>query len=152
MSYNKHTWETGETITAEKLNNIEDGVENAGNSIQRVAHLKLYNKYSLTFSKDVSISAYQWDYFDADSESSEPIDMSTLPDYDFIIVEGVNIFAYDDNDREVYSSLMKYQARKASEGDDEPIGFYITVNPITNGTKTCPANYWYVAQISLYKI
>lgn len=26
MSYEKHTWETGETITAEKLNHIEDGV------------------------------------------------------------------------------------------------------------------------------
>ena len=37
MSYSKHTWENGETITAEKLNNIEQGiaskyyiVENAG--------------------------------------------------------------------------------------------------------------------------
>ena len=29
MSYEKHTWETGETITAEKLNNLENGVENA---------------------------------------------------------------------------------------------------------------------------
>lgn len=28
MSYEKHTWETGETITAEKLNNIENGIEN----------------------------------------------------------------------------------------------------------------------------
>ena len=26
MAYEKHTWETGETITAEKLNNLEDGV------------------------------------------------------------------------------------------------------------------------------
>lgn len=30
MAYNKHTWTTGETITAEKLNNIEGGVANAG--------------------------------------------------------------------------------------------------------------------------
>lgn len=28
MAYEKHTWETGETITAEKLNNLEDGVKN----------------------------------------------------------------------------------------------------------------------------
>lgn len=27
MSYTKHTWVTGETITAEKLNNIEDGID-----------------------------------------------------------------------------------------------------------------------------
>ena len=32
MSYNKHTWETGETITAEKLNNLEDGVANLDSS------------------------------------------------------------------------------------------------------------------------
>lgn len=31
MAYEKHTWETGETITAEKLNNLEDGV--SGNTI-----------------------------------------------------------------------------------------------------------------------
>ena len=31
MAYEKHTWETGETITAEKLNNLEDGV--SGNRV-----------------------------------------------------------------------------------------------------------------------
>lgn len=30
MSYTKHTWENGETITAEKLNNIEEGIEDSG--------------------------------------------------------------------------------------------------------------------------
>ncbi len=30
MSYEKHTWETGETITAEKLNNLENGVASSG--------------------------------------------------------------------------------------------------------------------------
>ena len=30
MSYNKTTWANGDTITAEKLNNIENGIENAG--------------------------------------------------------------------------------------------------------------------------
>ena len=29
MAYEKHTWECGETITADKLNNIEGGVEEA---------------------------------------------------------------------------------------------------------------------------
>ena len=28
MSYNKTTWQTGDVITAEKLNNIEEGIEN----------------------------------------------------------------------------------------------------------------------------
>lgn len=30
MSYEKQTWETGEIITAEKLNHMENGIENAG--------------------------------------------------------------------------------------------------------------------------
>ena len=30
MSYEKQTWTTGETITAEKLNHLEDGVASAG--------------------------------------------------------------------------------------------------------------------------
>lgn len=33
MSYEKHTWETGETITAEKLNNIEEGIGENSNFI-----------------------------------------------------------------------------------------------------------------------
>lgn len=32
VSYEKTTWETGDTITAEKLNNIETGIEEAGSS------------------------------------------------------------------------------------------------------------------------
>ena len=30
MSYDKNTWQTGDVITANKLNHIEDGIENAG--------------------------------------------------------------------------------------------------------------------------
>lgn len=33
MSYEKHTWQTGETITAEKLNNLEDGVASNGGDV-----------------------------------------------------------------------------------------------------------------------
>ena len=31
MSYTPTTWQTGDTITAEKLNNMESGIENANN-------------------------------------------------------------------------------------------------------------------------
>lgn len=36
MSYTKHTWVTGETITAEKLNNIEDGVDDVSRQLSDV--------------------------------------------------------------------------------------------------------------------
>lgn len=34
MSYVKTVWETGDVITAEKLNNLEDGVANAGSVLK----------------------------------------------------------------------------------------------------------------------
>lgn len=36
MSYTKHAWVTGETITAEKLNNIEDGVDDLNQQISGI--------------------------------------------------------------------------------------------------------------------
>ena len=33
MSYTKQTWETGDTITAEKLNHIEDGIDDASRQL-----------------------------------------------------------------------------------------------------------------------
>lgn len=33
MAYVKQTWETGQTITADKLNHIEDGVANSGGGL-----------------------------------------------------------------------------------------------------------------------
>ncbi len=41
MSYTPTTWATGDTITAAKLNNIEDGIANAGggwDAIIRLTH------------------------------------------------------------------------------------------------------------------
>lgn len=35
MAYEKQTWECGETITAEKLNHMEDGIANCGGGVQR---------------------------------------------------------------------------------------------------------------------
>ena len=43
MSYTKQTWATGDTITAEKLNHIEDGIENIGGIVY--LHLVLYEEH-----------------------------------------------------------------------------------------------------------
>lgn len=40
MAYEKHTWQTGETITAEKLNNLEDGVDSNNSSIVNIKLIK----------------------------------------------------------------------------------------------------------------
>lgn len=41
MSYEKHTWETGETITAEKMNNLEDGVASKDQSGEKTTILSI---------------------------------------------------------------------------------------------------------------
>lgn len=43
VSYEKTTWETGDTITAEKLNNIETGIEEAGSSDFSTATVTIAN-------------------------------------------------------------------------------------------------------------
>lgn len=35
MAYEKHTWECGEPITADKLNNIEDGISDGGSQLKK---------------------------------------------------------------------------------------------------------------------
>lgn len=42
VSYEKTTWETGDTITAEKLNNIETGIEEAGSSDFTTAEVTIH--------------------------------------------------------------------------------------------------------------
>lgn len=61
MSYEKHTWETGETITAEKLNNIEDGIASASGGDSRVFYVNIQGRPgSATFDKtfDEMLEAY----------------------------------------------------------------------------------------------
>lgn len=36
MAYDKYTWNTGETITAPKLNHIEEGIKNNDNGITQL--------------------------------------------------------------------------------------------------------------------
>lgn len=53
MSYNKTTWSTGDTITAEKLNNIEGGIEEANsgdnNNILLIHAYGIYDDYDETY-------------------------------------------------------------------------------------------------------
>ena len=48
MSYEKHTWETGETITAEKLNNLEDGVSGNNSDLFMLVNAETVDNNTLT--------------------------------------------------------------------------------------------------------
>lgn len=70
MAYEKHTWETGETITAEKLNNLEEGIEEAknksflvtfnhiGGSLSSIEADKTYEEIVEAFNKGMDVSGY----------------------------------------------------------------------------------------------
>ena len=52
MSYEKHTWETGETITAEKMNNLEDGVASFSSGIMIINAIAAKNGSSYIVTAD----------------------------------------------------------------------------------------------------
>ena len=52
MSYEKHTWETGETITAEKLNNLENGVASFSGGIMIINAVAAKNGSSYIVTAD----------------------------------------------------------------------------------------------------
>lgn len=151
MGYEKQTWANGEVITDTKLNHMEDGIASCG-GLQKVAHLSLYNKYQLTFNSGMNISTGDFTYYDLDASEPTEVDITTLPDFDFIVIESVSAIAYDGNGAEIRPVyLVRYQMSKAEEGSDYPIDASITVSSAVSTAKTCPAGSWTVAAISLYK-
>ena len=56
MAYEKHTWENGELITAEKLNHMEDGIESSGggggNYLDDVMWVNITTQDGKTYSAD----------------------------------------------------------------------------------------------------
>lgn len=73
MAYEKHTWTTGETITATKLNNIEDGIAGGGGSLPYieitttnfpssssnvVGYLNIFKKIGNTYEPVTSLTSF----------------------------------------------------------------------------------------------
>lgn len=54
MSYEKTVWTAGDVITAEKLNNIENGIEAAGSALSRTYPVYLITNGSTTAQPDLS--------------------------------------------------------------------------------------------------
>jgi len=63
MAYTKHTWENGEVITAEKLNNLEDGIAESSGS-----NITVFNIIEDGETDNIKIDATWQDIFDAISE------------------------------------------------------------------------------------
>lgn len=55
MAYEKQTWETGQVITAEKLNHMEDGIVDAGDVLV-VTFTPNYDQSTVTVIMDIAFS------------------------------------------------------------------------------------------------
>lgn len=77
MAYSPHTWQCDETITDEKMNNMEQGIAAANNKVQYV-HLTQEtpgSSYTADMTFDEIVAAYQegdaifavWEYGDAEN-------------------------------------------------------------------------------------
>jgi len=83
MAYEKQTWTTGEVITEEKLNHIEDGIANAGDGVLVV---------NMNQTKDGDIDVFTLDktwqeIFDACSTRGAVVKFMTASDYFLTSVE-----------------------------------------------------------------
>lgn len=83
MSYTPNTWESGDVITSAKLNNIEQGIANAGSGGILVAHI---DEATMTLDKtwqqinDADLAVIKLEFSDAPDDISTAMIVETLID------------------------------------------------------------------------
>lgn len=71
MSYEKHTWETGEVITAEKLNNLEGGVDKAQNGWEVTKdYTTVWEGSVTTETTDAGVEVFPYGFDNGDIDSA----------------------------------------------------------------------------------
>ena len=83
MAYDKQTWETGEVISAERLNHMEDGIAEAGSSsggLSVVAKCRLKNDDKTISSTNNGLLMYIVD------PSQDPL--PTAGEFDVVLISG----------------------------------------------------------------
>lgn len=88
MSYTPTEWKTGDVITADKLNNIEDGIAGAG---AEVTFVKFFENINVTFA-DHPTSIFGGGPFKDNKKLGELIGDKTIIGYCSMLVCGSNHF------------------------------------------------------------
>ena len=155
MSYVKTTWKDGDVITAEKLNKIENGIEAASGgggsggsgTIQRVAHIALWNKYDVSIYTTIGTFS-DWEMQDLDK--SGYVILNELPEYDFAIIESVNSGMYDSNGSRLISKIALFGY--SIDVIDGVFYFALLVNNLGDSLIRVNQGCWLGGYISFYKI
>ena len=124
MSYNKKTWNTGDTITKEALNNIEEGIEtldkNQNNFLTEHQDLSDYAlKTDIPSIEGLASEAYVNEQITEAQLGGGEVDLSN-----YITQEELN--EYTDGKKQKYVTQAEYEALSDDEKSDESIVWNIT--------------------------
>ena len=115
MSYTKQTWTTGDTVTATKLNHMEDGIAGAGASYDVV--IKLDKGFADESLSDADLHLVKGDYASvmAKATNGEPITAYVYAVYfndpvnTYAVAYGVSVYIIPDEGEEYCSFVAMYQ-------------------------------------------
>ena len=112
MSYNKTTWQTGDIVTAEKLNNIENGIASGGGGLKIAV---TYDEATDTYSLDKTYA-----------EIKEAINKGIVP---VVLQEagGATDVAYIDLFGEPSQDSQAKLAERNAKGGSNPDGYFVNV-------------------------
>lgn len=117
MSYEKQTWVTGDIITADKLNHIEDGVANKTLILNRIIEFP-FQKLDKTFGeiKDAFFSGViiYYHYYESTHSTNNYIPINCLKSNNNDDGGTIGI-AYYENDGDNYITHYMYEAQSDSD-------------------------------------
>lgn len=110
MNYEKTTWQNGDIITAEKLNNIENGIANISNKISTI---------TFTYHEDENLPYWtcDWELQKLTALLSMTLDSEMIANLPFIIIRFVY---YTGNDRTIKQYMLNKSNDMTFGGYDDP--------------------------------
>lgn len=153
MAYNKHTWKYGDTITASKLNNMEDGIANADTKVGDLTTDVSDLKNAIDYIDAEPINLINIDtlvngYLDGNgvvssNTSYKTTDFINVSRYASLIFSDCNFFGWYDANKAFISPLQAVSSLNASRVAQKPSNAYylrITIQNDRVSTAQCGAN------------
>lgn len=118
MAYIKNTWATGDTITAAKMNNIEDGIEEAAQSGGGGAVIITDTGGTLdkTFAEIYNLIFNGVPCYILHKDGASPSDLDEVYTYNIALLPVVAVYKYNEDYRIVASSNMMRTVSNVYQG------------------------------------
>lgn len=135
MSYTPNTWQNGDIISAEKLNNMEQGIANAGSEIP-----------TIVFTYDQT-----GNYYTCSWTVAELTALITAQDFSFTIVKIIGVYEGD----EVINYFIPSRSARSTLACGSYGEFTITIGQVPTLTvlmQSGPTNYVYDSSTNHWKV